>query len=316
MTISAGEGPLIQFGQEPPVNPGAAPSSYNADRAPSLFDMGLGLLDPRFGYSLGGAGGGSALAFGFSPGVNYVTIDQVPSLAAVAVIAAGANPASGTPMVLVSSTGGGVTVMTAALFIKPTGLTVPACLALDGLPAFVAFGTAMPGGVGSVQVFDPTTMLARAVSVTGVSGGSGGAVTVRGYDVYGNPQSEIITLGAGVNTVNSKKAYKFVVSVTPGFSDTHAISIGTADVYGLPLRADAYGYVTTTFNNVLLTTPTFVAAVVTTPTSTSGDPRGTIVAASDGTKRLQVMQGISVANLALLAPGVFTGLYGPLPFTS
>lgn len=316
MTISASQGPQVNWGQNPPVQAGSAPPDYNSDRGPSLSDMGLGLLDPRFGYANGGAGGGSALAFGFGPGVNYVVLDQVPSTATTANIAALANVTSGTAMTLVSSTGAGVTVMTAALFIKPTGKTVPACLALDGLPGFVSFGQTMPVGTGSIQVFDPTTMLARAVSITGVSGGAGGNFTVRGYDVYGNPQSETIAAAAGAATTNGKKAFKFVASVTPAFTDAHNYSVGTTDIYGLPLRADSYGYVITTFNNILLTNPTFVAAVTAAQTATNGDVRGTFTVASDNTKRLQVMQGVSMAQLAALTPGSTAGLFGLAPFTS
>lgn len=311
MSLSAGAGPLIEYGQNPPVVPGGPVADYNADYAPSVFSMGVGLLDPRFGYTIGGTGNGSAQAFGFSPGVNYVTLDQVPSLAAVANIAVGANVVSGTAMTLVSATGAGITVMTVPLFIKPTGLTVPVGLAIDGLPGFVAFGQS-----GAIQVFDPTTILARAVSITGVVGGAGGVFLVRGYDVYGNPQTEQITAPAGAATTAGKKAFKFIASVTPQFSDANNYSVGTADVYGLPLRADAYGYVSTTFNNVLLTTPTFIAGVETTPTATSGDTRGTIVVVSDGTKRLQVMQGLSVAQLAALTPTNYAGMFGVAPYTA
>lgn len=310
MTISAEQGPTIAWGQNPPQAPGGPPSDYNADYGPSAFSMGMGLLDPRYGYQNGGAGNGSAAAFFFSPGVNYVTVSQVPSLAAVANIAAGANPASGTALTLVSTTGGGITVMTAPLFIKPTGRTVPASLAIDGPPGFAVFGQNK-----SLQAWDPTTTIARAVSVTGVGSGSGGAVTIRGYDLYGQAMTETITLGAGANTVNGKKAFKFVASATPAFSDTHAISVGTADVYGFPLKALTYGYVSSTFNNAPVTAPGFVAADATTVTATTGDVRGTMTSTSDGTKRLQIMQGVSVSDLLSLAPGVYTGLFGVTNYT-
>lgn len=317
MSIQAGEGPVISWGQNPPVAAGAAPDSYSADRAPSANDLGAGLIDPRFGYKMGGGGSGasspqgSPLAYQFGPGVNYVTTDQVPAVATTANIAALANAVSGTAMVLVSATGAGVTVMTAAQFIQPTGNTVPACLALDGQPAFKAFGQS-----GAIQAWDPTTTLARAVSITGVSGGAGGAFAVVGYDIYGNLQHETITAAAGVATTNGKKAFKFIQSVTPGFADAHNYSVGTTDIYGLMFRTDSYGYVNATFNNAPVTAPTFLAAVTTTPTATSGDTRGTIVVTSDGTKRLQVMQGISIANLAAVTPGDTTPIFGRLPFAA
>jgi len=310
MALSAGAGPLIEYGQNPPVVPGGVTADFNQDYGPSLLSQGAGLLDPRFGYQIGGTGNGSAQAFGFGPGVNYVTIDQVPSTAATANIAALQDATSGTPMTLVDSSGGGITVMTASLFLKPTGKTVPACLAIDGLPDFVAFGQS-----GAVQLFDPTTMIARAVSITGVADGTGGVFTVRGYDVYGNPQTEQITAAAGAATTNGKKAFKFIASITPGFTDAHTYSVGTADIYGLPLRADAYGYVNATFNNVPVTNTTFVAGVETAPTATSGDTRGTITETADGTKRLQVFQGISVAQLASLTPTDYSGLFGVAPYS-
>jgi hypothetical protein len=195
--------------------------------------------------------------------------------------------------------------MTAALTLRAHGFTVPACLAIDGLPAYVSFGQ-----TGAVNAFDPTTMLARAVSITGVAGGAGGTFRIQGYDVYGEPMTEHITAAAGAATTNGLKAWKFVQKVTPLFTDAHNYSVGTADVYGLPLRADVYGYVNSTFNNAPVTAPTFVAAVTSTPTSTSGDVRGTIVVTSDGTKRLQIMQGVSPANINALTATDYSALYG------
>lgn len=311
MTISADQGPLIEWGQNPPQAAGAPPSDYNADYGPSAFSMGLGLLDPRYGYQIGSAGNGSAAAFFFSPGVNYVTVSQVPSLAAVNNIAAAANPTSGTALTLVAATGAGITKMTAPLTIKPTGNTVPAILAIDGLPGFTVYGQNK-----ALQGWDPNTTLARAVSLTGVASGSGGAVTVRGYDLYGQAMTETITMTAGATTTNGKKAFKFIASITPGFTDTHTISAGTADVYGLPLKALTYGYVNSTFNNAPVTAPGFVVADTTSPaTATTGDVRGTMTSTSDGTKRLQIMQGVSPADLLTLAPGVYTGLFGVTQYT-
>lgn len=311
MSLSAEAGPLVVYGQNPNPSTGGPPSDYNADYSPSPVSMGVGLLDPRFGYQIGGTGNGSVQAIAWGPGVNYVVIDQVPSLAAVANIAVGANAVSGTPVTLVSSTGAGITVMTAALNFKVNGNTVPACLAIDGLPALTSFGQS-----GAIQVWDPTTLLSRAVSITGVSGGSGGAFTVRGYGLYGAPMSEVITAASGAATTNGKKAFKFIASVTPGFADAHNYSVGTTDIYGLPFVASSYGYVNATFNNAPVTSPTFLAGVTTTSTGTSGDTRGTIVVTSDGTKRLQVMQGISVAELAALTSASRSSVFGVTPFTS
>jgi hypothetical protein len=311
MADSVTAGPSGAYGQSPPTIAGGPPADYNPDRGFSFFDLGVSVLDPRFGWKIGGAGGGSVQGYIYPPGVNVALIDQVPSAIATANIAALANVANGTPMVLVSVTGAGITVMTAAYTVPMNGNVVPACLAIDGLPGIVTMGQS-----GSKAYVDPTKAIARAVSITGVAGGSGGHFLVAGFDLYGQPQTENINASAGAVTTNGKKAFKFVQSVTPLFADAHNYSVGTTDIYGLPWRADVYGYVNAAWNNAAVTSPTFVAADTTSPaTATTGDVRGTIVApsASDGTKRLQVMMGISPANANALTPTSFVGMFGVTP---
>ena len=304
MSIEGKAGPCISWGQLPPVVAGTAPPDYNPDTGPDMGYAGLGLLDNRYGFKIGGAGNpGSSplLALGFFPGANYAVVDQVPSVASTTNIAAAADPVNGTPLTLVNATGAGVTVLAAPLFIPQTGITIPAgALCLDGPPGIVTFGEN-----GAVGVADPTKALSRAVAIAAQAGSAGGNVLISGADLYGNPQTQIVVAAAGA-TVNSLKTFKFIYSITPQFTDAaHTLSAGIADVYGLPLRADNFGYVDATFNNAPVTAPTFVAADTTNPaTNATGDVRGTIVVASDGTKRLQVMQGISPAN-ALTTAGRF-----------
>src|SRR5206468_12363401 len=131
-------------------------------------------------------------------------------------ISALANAVSGTPVTLVSSSGAGVTVMTSSFQCLPFLNTIPACLAIGGNPGYLRVGTR-----DITAFYDPTTMISRAVSITGVASGTGGNFTVSGYDVYGQAQTEVIAAGAGVSTVNGKKAFKWIVSVTPTFSDAH-----------------------------------------------------------------------------------------------
>lgn len=307
MTVSSEPGPNVTFGQLPPVVSGTAPPDYNPDASSSVDFGGRGLLDLQYGFKIGGANNnlGSPLGLFFAPGANYVTVDQVPSVAAVANIAAAQVAAAATPLALVAVTGAGVTVMAAALFILQTGLTIPkGTLALDGLPGILTFSQN-----GTLGCEDPTKALSRAVSVTAAAGATGGVVKIGGYNLRGQPQTENITAVAG-STVNGKKAFKFVTSAVPQFTDAaHNYSIGTSDVYGLPLRADVYGYVSATFNNAPVTAPTFVAADTTAPaTSATGDTRGTIVVTSDGVKRLQIMQGVSPANVLTV-----TGNFGVTP---
>lgn len=308
MTIEASPGPRISWGQNAPVANGAAPADYNADTAPDLSWGGLGLLDPRYGFKNGGGspvpGTSAPLAIGFAPGVNYMVIDAVPSAVSTSNIALAQNVTSGVPLVLTAGTG--ITTI-GATKIPQTGMTVPAgVLAIDGIPYLIKFGVS-----GAVAIADPTRAVSRAVSISGVAGGTGGSFEVISIDLYGRYQTETIVVGAGAVTANGKKGCKFIASVIPSFTDAHDYSVGTTDIYELPLRADSYGYVGATWDNVPVTNPSFVAADTTVPpTMTTGSVRGTITlpSASDGIKRLQIQMGVSLANLSSIA-----GLFGLTP---
>lgn len=130
---------------------------------------------------------------------------------------------------------------------------------------------------GAVSMPDGNQGITRAVSVTANAGATGGAIVVRGYDVYGAPMSESITAVAG-STVNGKKAFKYVVSATPAFTDAgHTYAVGTTDIMGFNFRADFWEYlnvfVAGTF--VAVSTGWTVADATTPATSTTGDVRGT-----------------------------------------
>ena len=62
------------------------------------------------------------------------------------------------------------------------------------------------------------------------------AVTVSGYDYYGQAMSETITVSVAGTPVNGKKAFYQVSGATIAGSAT-AVTIGTTDILGLPLRA-------------------------------------------------------------------------------
>src|SRR6202012_4107737 len=110
-------------------------------------------------------------------------------------------------------------------------------LVLDGNPSLVNYGSPDPNSKYSNNRYAISSMGSRAGSVDGGAGGAGGAFPVRGYDVYAYPMAETITATAGATTVAGKKAFKFVTSVIPAFTDAHNYSFGTTDVFGLPLRA-------------------------------------------------------------------------------
>lgn len=322
MSLEAKSGPELVYGQLPPAVAGAAPPDYNADRAPSGGDLGWGVIDPRYGYKIGGSFNPSALIGGTAPNPlailflsasEMVGVDQAPSPAATGNIAAAQNVANGTAMTLVSSSGAGITVMAAPLAIPQTGLVVPAgSLAIDGLPGLVGFGQS-----GVVALVDPTRNLARAVSITGSASASGGAFTVAGFDLYGQPQSEIITAAAGAVTSNGRKGWKFIASVTPQFTDAHGYSVGTADIFEFPIRVLEFPMATVGWNNAIIAASTgFTAADTTSPaTSATGSVRGTYAtqSPSDGTKVLQMFVSPRVADLAAVSPGNVASLFGVTP---
>ena len=138
----------------------------------------------------------------------------------------------------------------------------------------------------SVWLWSPMALAGRAVSVTAASGATYATATVNGYDIYGYPMSEAITISAGA-AVAGKKAFKYIKSVvlSGGTADTtHAYSVGTTAVIGLPIRADSSAEVVVNAGNTQ-TAPAFNTAFAangflpadrTTPSATTGDVRGTI----------------------------------------
>jgi hypothetical protein len=123
--------------------------------------------------------------------------------------------------------------------------------------------------------------------------------------------TQTVTLGAGAVTVTTAKTFKAVFSVTPNFTDTHTISVGTADVFGLGLFSARFEDTLIYWNGALITANTgFTAGDTTSPaTATTGDVRGTYAtqSSSDGTKRLVIRVSPS---LAMIQANPTTGLFG------
>jgi len=176
-----------------------------------------------------------------------------------------------------------------------------------------AFG--QPFGDGnSVSLWNPQALVSRAVSITPVSGTTTAQVvfTVFGYDIYGVPMREAITVPtstAAATTTNGKKAFKYIASVTPDVTNAITYSVGTTDIFGFPLRSDFFSDVFINYDAAGITANTgYVAAVTTIPaTTTTGDVRGTyaVQTAANGARRLAIRQFVLPANMASTA-----GLFG------
>lgn len=179
--------------------------------------------------------------------------------------------------------------------------TVPAAKATNNLvtsttPAAAGSLTLTAGaGVTAVTLNSGTTAyqldVPRAVSVTAAALATTRNFTVSGFDYYGQAMSEVIACSAGA-TVNGLKAFFQITSITVSGATSTAVTVGTTDIIGCPVRFNNKGYLSRVgWNNVLAEdAATVVVADATTATTTTGDVRGTVVPSSacDGAKRLVV----------------------------
>jgi hypothetical protein len=192
-----------------------------------------------------------------------------------------------------------------------------AAIAASQTPAAAGALTLTAGaGTQSVRRSDGVTVIQldcpRAVSISLVVGGTARAYTVAGYDVYGQPMSEVITSVANATTPGLKAFFQ-VASVTgAGGGSTTAVTVGTTDVLGCPVRILDLGYIIHAgYNNVLADNAgTAVAAATATATTSTGDVRGTFTPASatNGIRRL--VMSIALPAIATGPYATRTGAYG------
>jgi hypothetical protein len=186
-----------------------------------------------------------------------------------------------------------------------TGLTLAAG---TGATAGVA-----PDGSGrAVIIFDTP----RCVSLTSSADMHTNNVTVTGFDQFGRLTTQTRALGSSATTVNTTKALLSILSVVPSATDgTNNMSVGTADIFGLPVLVADAGYILPSWGETLgLDAGTFVAGDATSPaTASTGDPRGTYApsSASNGTRRL--VTWIHLPGTAVGPAATLIGLIGQTP---
>lgn len=199
---------------------------------------------------------------------------------------------------------------------------VPAALVTNNIATASAYTAAitLTAGTSATSVVrqDGITVVQldvpRAVGVTiGAGTITNRNVTITGFDIYGQPMSEVIATGTTQSvTVNGKKAFYQIASATVSGAVGATIALGTTDILGLPVRVTNAGYIARSGWNGALADDagTFVAAVTTTATTTTGDVRGTYVpsSATDGTKRL--VFGILMPAIAVGPQATRTGALG------
>jgi hypothetical protein len=155
------------------------------------------------------------------------------------------------------------------------------------------------GGATVLQLDCP-----RAVSVTtGAGSPTSRNFTVSGYDYYGQAMSEVIASSASASTaVNGKKAFYQITGITVSGGTVVAITVGTTDILGLPVRVFNVSYVASVKSNNTLAQDagTFVAADTATATTTTGDVRGTYTPAT-------ASNGIVRTTMGILLPAIAVG---------
>ena len=252
--------------------------------------------------------GTSTKSFTRTDGTTVVQLDCPRAVSVTTATAAATTLAS----VAITGTGGQIS------FTSQTGLVSGQRLTISGTY----------GGTGSITGYtNPTTYILTAVtSTTATLTTTAGAavvttagtptgltytlgvapvtVTVSGWDYYGQPMSEAITSSAAVSTaVNGKKAFYQVSTVSVSAATGTALTVGTTDIIGIPVRVVDAGYIVGVnwANTLARDTGTFVQADTATATTTTGDVRGTYKpsTATNGYSRIVMTVG---CNAIMVGP--------------
>ena len=166
-----------------------------------------------------------------------------------------------------------------------TGYSNPTTYILTAVTATTATLTTTAGAAVVTTAGTPT-------GLTYTLGVAPQTATISGYDYYGQAMTQAITTSSAVSTaVNTTKAFYQITSIAIGGATGTALTVGTTDVLGLPVRAIDGAYIVNAgWNNTAgYDAGTWVKADMTNPaTSSTGDVRGTYIpsSATDGTKRL------------------------------
>ena len=170
-------------------------------------------------------------------------------------------------------------------------------------------GTTASGGVATFNCCRNVSIISSSASDTTQT------VTVTGTDYWGQAQTALLTIN-GTTTVNGTKGFKTITKVAVSAAFVGNLSVGMGDTFGLPYKVTDAGYLLRTgwAGAVADNAGTFTAADTATPSSSTGDVRGTFLpatSASNGTRRLVIAIGLTAA--AAGPDATQTGAVGLVP---
>jgi hypothetical protein len=294
------------------VPSGGTRASQPPTIAPSADAVGSGVQDARYRWNNGSSTTAPEVLMWMNPGA-YPVIDAVPATASNAALAAAQVPVAGTPLTLIPASGAGAVVPTTTTLMYPSGVVIPTTARfIHAVPIYRQFGFSKQ----QAWAYDADSMLERAVRVFSVGADTGATATVTGFDSYGYTIRQTMTMAGAGAAVTTTKCYKGIYSVVcAGTLSGSNVSVGFADVIGLPMYAPAAQAIWGFWNNLIITgTGTFVAGVTSTSSASTGDVNGTYLpgSAADGTKRLQVWMHPDMPSM--ITSGINIGMFGVAEF--
>jgi hypothetical protein len=269
----------------------AASTTTGVSIVASVTNALTGVADTNGGAGFVGLDTYTSVTASVAGNIMTVTANTAPTISIGAVILTAAGALVGTTVVgasvigFITGTGGAGTYLLSVSTTTVASGTIT--LQTQGPnTCVIGFGPQSTAGVpGGNCLWNPQALLGRCVAITAAGSASGTVTfTVRGYDIYGYPMSETIASTASTQTLG-KKAFKYIKSVTPSATDAINYSVDTVDVFGFPIRSDFFGDVLINYSAslspaVITANTGYLASVQTVPTATTGDVRGTFVAAS------------------------------------
>lgn len=162
--------------------------------------------------------------------------------------------------------------------------------------------------LGSARTLQLASPSASTAAVAVVINGLEETVLSDGSLGAGAAMSESITSPSGAGVTNGRKAFRYIRSATVAGNTVSSVSIGTRDVFGMPLAVLDGGDVYLAWNGVPITVSSALTLADTTSpaTTTTGDVRGTWgppPSAAQGTRRLY-------AYIYARNPDTYQGVYG------